>query len=47
MAVPIFPFPDGRFPRAWPQPPRRASSSAVSSAHAISAGVAVFHSNQP
>jgi len=37
---------DGRFPRAWPQPPRRASSSVGSSAHAISAGVAVLHSNQ-
>jgi len=36
----------GRFPRAWPQPPRRASSPVGSSAHAISAGVAVFHFNQ-
>jgi len=71
---------DGRFPRTWPQPPRRARERlllhryasfvanklcnhnllpAGSSAHApatslsvqktsaISAGVAVFHSNQP
>jgi len=36
----------GRFPRAWLQSPRRASSSVGSSAHAIPAGVAVFHSNQ-
>ena len=36
----------GRFPRAWPQPPRRASSPAGSSAHAIPAGVAALHSNQ-
>jgi len=32
--------PYGRFPRAWPQPPQRASSLAGSSAHAIPAGVA-------
>ena len=36
----------GRFPRAWLQSPRRASSTAGSSAHAIPAGVAAFHSNQ-
>jgi len=37
----------GRFPRAWPQTPLQASSPVGSSAHAIPAGVAVFHSNQP
>jgi len=36
----------GRFPRALPQPPRRASSPAGSSAHAIPDGVAAFHYNQ-
>jgi len=38
--------PGGRFPRALLQPPRRASSSAGSSANAIPAGVAAFHYNQ-
>ena len=36
---------DGRFPRAWLQPPRR-SAPAGSSAQAIPAGVAVLRSNQ-
>ncbi len=35
---------DGRFPRAWLQSPRR-FASAGPLAHAIPAGVAVFHYN--
>ncbi|NME05178.1 hypothetical protein HF876_04860 [Psychrobacillus sp. BL-248-WT-3] len=38
-------LPGGRFPPAWPQPPRR-YAPAGSSPHAIPAGVATFHSNQ-
>ena len=38
---------DERFPRAVREPPRRASSPAGSSPHAIPAGVAVFHYNRP
>jgi len=35
---------DGRFPRAWLQSPRHFAPPGPS-AHAIPAGVAVFHSN--
>ena len=36
----------GRFPRALPQPPRRASSPSAIAGYAIPDGVAAFHYNQ-